>query len=104
MANQPYQTYPNDSYNESRAKVPSQRNRGNSKPSLTFDGDIPLLPVLPNEPSIPAFQSVSHAAPPLANSKYHSNVNSGAIPLLDLSEEPAHLIAAKTKKGKKSKR
>lgn len=48
MANQPYQTYPNDSHQDSRAKAPAQRNRGASKPSLTFDGDIPLLSILPN--------------------------------------------------------
>ena len=41
----------------------------------------------------------------LSNSKSKVNVvSSGAIPLLDLSEEPHGFQAAKTKKGKKSKR
>ena len=41
----------------------------------------------------------------LSNSKSKVNVvSSGAIPLLDLSEEQHGFQAAKTKKGKKSKR
>ena len=73
LANQPYQTYPNDT----DAKVKPIRNRVGSKPTLA-DGDIPLLSVSPQE----LIQN-SQSPPPLANSK--SNVVSGAIPLLDLS-------------------
>ncbi len=36
-ANQPYQTYPNDSYQESRVKGALQnKNKNGSKPSITF--------------------------------------------------------------------
>lgn len=84
-SSQPYQTYPNDSHHESRAKaLPPQRNRGTSKPSLVFDGDIPLLPVMPAENTAPSNFQVAQGV--LANSKSNINgVSSGAIPLLDLS-------------------
>lgn len=84
QAAQPYLTYPNENYQDSRAKpVQPSRNRGNSKPTILIDGDIPLLPVMPQDNTAPAsFQSGQG----LANSKSNvSGFNSGAIPLLDLS-------------------
>ena len=107
QANQPYQTYPNENHQDSRARGPHNmnRNRGNSKPSILIDGDIPLLPVMPPDNTAP---SAFHGNPNqgvLSSSKSKVNVvSSGAIPLLDLSEEQHGVQAAKTKKGKKSKR
>ena len=97
----PYQTYPN----EQDSRVQPQRNRGASKPSLLIDGDIPLLPVMPPDNTAP---TTFHNSPPQGMSSSKSKVNfvsSGAIPLLDLSEEQPHPpYGAKTKKGKKTKR
>ena len=99
----PYQTYPNQQ--DSRVQ-PQGRGRGASKPTLLLDVDIPLLQVMPPDNTAP---TVFHNGPPqgvLSNSKSKVNfVSSGAIPLLDLSEEQPHPpYGAKTKKGKKSKR
>lgn len=57
---------------------------------------------MPQETTAPsAFQSVQG----LGNSKSNvSGFNSGAIPLLDLSEEPNNYLPLKFKKAKKSKR
>jgi hypothetical protein len=104
-ANQPYQTYPIDS--ESRVRgVQQSRHRGSSKPHLTFDGDIPLLPVMPADNTSSSAFHGGIVQGILANSKSKVNtiVSSGAIPLLDLSEEQQMGHGAKTKKSKKSKR
>ena len=60
---------------------------------------------MPPESTAPSsFQgNINHGI--LSNSKSKVNVvSSGAIPVLDLSEEQSTFQAAKTKKGKKSKR
>ena len=74
-ANQPYQTYPNDSHPDSRVKNIKNKN---SKPN-PVDGDIPLLSLVSD--------IAENAPPPLASSKAYAsgNINHGAIPLLDLS-------------------
>lgn len=103
QATQPYQTYPNESHHDSRAKaLEPQRPRGHSKPALLVDGDIPLLPVMQQEDTgSSSFQGQGL----VGNSKINgSGFNSGSIPLLDLSEDHNSLLALKTKKGKKTKR
>ena len=105
QAGQPYQTYPNESHHDSRAR--GNKNRGNSKPNIVIEGDIPLLPVMPADSNaFASFQggsSINQGI--LSNSKSKVNVvSSGAIPLLDLSEEQHTFHAAKSKKGKKTKR
>ncbi len=95
-ANQPYQTYPNESHPESRVKNGKNKN---SKPN-PIDGDIPLLSLLTDV--------ADNTPPPLASSKAYASgsINHGAIPLLDLSEEQGtSTFGVKSKKGKqKTKR
>ena len=87
QTNQPYQTYPNDSHHDSRAKgkhIP--KNKNSSRPNIVIEGDIPLLPVMPIDNTAPsAYYGANQGV--LGNSKSKvSIVSSGAIPLLDLSE------------------
>jgi hypothetical protein len=86
QANQPYQTYPVEMQNESRQKgISLNKAKGQSKPILFNEGDIPLMPLLPLEyASAGKEPQTLQQGSVLAMSK-QSMQNIGNIPLLSLS-------------------
>lgn len=81
----PYQTYPNDSQHDSGVKLTFKDKNRSSKPFIAIEGEIPLMPLMPDYPTN-NFNSLQSQVG-LVNSKVNINlVNPGAIPLLDLSE------------------
>lgn len=79
----PYQTYPNDSQHQSGVKLGLKDKSRASKPFIPIEGEIPLMPLMPDYPSNNFNSQQSQS---IGNNKVNTNIiNPGAIPLLDLS-------------------